>query len=142
MEINETLRDLTRRIEKLENQPARSSASYRPAFVPGTLMSLPRHLRKTMEAIVTLGQAAAEEVAERTGRSRAAESDYLNQLMDRGFLKKQRVGKEVVFQVFDLHAVCPMCGSRVLLTARFCNICGARLSGGEETLARQSAGQI
>ncbi|MEM3731881.1 MAG: zinc-ribbon domain-containing protein [Candidatus Bathyarchaeia archaeon] len=81
-----------------------------------------------MEAIVTLGEATALEVSRKTGRSRAAESDYLNQLADRGFLKKTRRGREVIFQVFSLHTICPMCGSRVPLNVNFCSFCGAMLN--------------
>ena len=123
------VRDMLKRLdEKLDRLEVRFFApSHR--FVPGTLMSLPEHLRRSMEAIVTLGEAAAQDVAEKTERSRAAESDYLNQLVDRGFLKKEKKGKEVVFQVFDLHTICPMCGDRVLITTKFCSRCGAALYG-------------
>lgn len=123
-EVRETLRSLDHRMKRLEVR----SYSAVPSFVPGTLWSLPEHLRKSMEAIATLGQATAQQLSEKTGRSRAAESDYLNQLVGRGFLKKQRKGKEVVFQVFNLRTVCPMCGSRVLITAKYCNRCGAPLA--------------
>ena len=122
-EIRDSLKSLDRRINRLEAR-AYSTA---PSFVPGTLESLPEHLKKSMETIATFGEATAKQLSEKTGRSRAAESDYLNQLMSRGFLKKQRRGKEVVFQVFNLRTICPMCGSRVLITAKYCNRCGAPL---------------
>jgi len=96
----------------------------RQSFVPGTFVSLPEHLRQTMQAIVTFGEATALQVSEKTSRSRAAESDYLNQLVDRGFLKKERRGREIVFQVFSLHTLCPMCGRRVPLNVKFCSYCG------------------
>ena len=123
LEIRDMLRRLDQKLDRLEVR------SYSPShtFVPGTLMSLPKHLRKSMEMIATLGQATAQQVSDKTGKSRAAESDYLNQLVGRGFLKKQRKGKEVVFQVFDLYTICPMCGDRVLITAKFCSRCGAAL---------------
>jgi hypothetical protein len=74
-------------------------------FVPGTFASLPEHLRRTMQAIVTLGEATAFQVSQKTGRSRAAESDYLNQLVDRGFLKKAR-GQRNSFSSFQFtHAL-------------------------------------
>jgi len=81
-----------------------------------------------MEAIAMFGEATAQQVAEKTGRSRAAESDYLNQLGDRGFLKKQRRGKEMVFQIFNLRTICPMCGGQVLITTKYCSRCGAELA--------------
>ena len=104
------------------------------SFVPGTFVSLQEHLRETMGAILTCGEATALQVSEKTGRSRAAESDYLNQLVDRGFLKKERRGKEIVFQVFSLHTLCPMCGSRVPLNVKFCSFCGAPLYKREQSL--------
>lgn len=106
----------------------------RQSFVPGTFVSLPDHLRQTMQTIATFGEATALQVSQKTGRSRAGESDYLNQLVDRGFLKKVKRGKEVVFQVFSLHTLCPMCGSRVPLNVRFCSHCGAALYRHEQRL--------
>lgn len=64
-----------------------------------TLMSLPDHLRKTAIAICSLGRATASQVAAETGRTRAAESDYLNQLAGMGHLKKGRKGREVYFYI-------------------------------------------
>jgi hypothetical protein len=115
---------------------ARTSSTIRKDFVPGTFASLPEHLRQTMQAIVTFGEATALQVSKKTGRSRAAESDYLNQLVDRGFLKKTRRGREIVFQVFSLHTLCPMCGSRVPLNVKFCSYCGAALYRPQHQLAQ------
>jgi len=96
-------------------------------FVPDTLASLPEHLRETALTIATMGQATAEQVAAKTRRTRAAESDYLNQLASRGFLKKERKGREVYFLVFALYTMCPQCGARVLMTSSQCSLCGASL---------------
>jgi len=74
-----------------------------------------------------MGQATAEEIAAKTGRTRAAESDYLNQLASRGFLEKERKGREMHFQVFTLYTMCPQCGSRVPMTLDHCITCGAHL---------------
>lgn len=126
-EINNSLRGLTERIDKLEKHETAVTSGAPRVYVPGALAALPEHLRRSMESVVTVGQATAEEVGDKTGRSRAAESDYLNQLVDRGFLRKERVGKEIVFQVFNLHTICPICGNRVLITAKYCNLCGASL---------------
>jgi hypothetical protein len=62
-----------------------------------TMLSLPDHLRKTAFAISTLGSASATEVASETGRTRAAESDYLNNLVRMGYLKKERKGRTACF---------------------------------------------
>ncbi|RLI09908.1 hypothetical protein DRO42_03010 [Candidatus Bathyarchaeota archaeon] len=64
-----------------------------------TLLSLPDHLRKTAMVVCRLGKATAEEIAEGTGRARAVESGYLNQLVRMGYLKKERRGRQVLFSV-------------------------------------------
>jgi len=69
------------------------------ALSPSTLLSLPDHLRKTAVIVCQLGEASAVEVAARSGRARAAESDYLNQLVRMGLLKKKRKGRESYFTV-------------------------------------------
>jgi hypothetical protein len=67
------------------------------ALTPSTLLSLPDHLRKTAIVVCQLGEANAVEVAARSGRARAAESDYLNQLARMGILEKRRKGRESYF---------------------------------------------
>jgi hypothetical protein len=64
-----------------------------------TLLSLPDHLRKTAIIVSQLTKASAGQVAARSGRARAAESDYLNQLARMGILKKKRKGRESYFSV-------------------------------------------
>lgn len=133
-DIGDTLRVLEGRLDRLERQTTTSSSS-RQAYVPGPLWSLPEHLQKSMEAIATFGEATAQDVAENTRRSRAAESDYLNQLVDHGFLRKERRGKEIVFQVFNVHTACTSCGYRVPITAKYCSLCGSALAEEEQILA-------
>jgi hypothetical protein len=67
------------------------------ALTPSALLSLPDHLRKTAIIVCQLGEASAAEVAARSGRARAAESDYLNQLARMGILEKRRKGRESYF---------------------------------------------
>ena len=64
-----------------------------------TLLSLPDHLRKSAMAISELKEATASQVAEKTERVRAAESDYLNQLVSQGHIKKKRKGHDVYFYI-------------------------------------------
>jgi len=124
-EIKKKLVDIDKKLgQLLEIQ----SKDYRSGFVPKTLESLPEHLRKTASTIATMGQATAEQVAAKTGRTRAAESDYLNQLASRGFLKKERRGREVHFLVFSLYTQCPKCGAHVPMTLNHCSMCGTPLS--------------
>ena len=63
-----------------------------------TLLSLPDHLRRTAIALAKLGgEATAEEVSRETGRARAVESAYLNQLVAMGYIAKKRKGRKVYF---------------------------------------------
>lgn len=125
-EIKKRLAEIDNKLDRLLDLQTRLLS--RRQFVPGTLASLPEHLRDTALAIARIGQATAEQVAAKTGRTRAAESDYLNQLASRGFLKKQRIGRQVYFRVFALYKLCPECGAHVLMTLGRCAICGASLS--------------
>jgi len=125
-EIKKHLAEINRKIDQLL-QVQTKLPEIRES-VPNTLMSLPEHLRKTALAIATMGQATAKQVAAKTGRTRAAESDYLNQLTSRGFLKKERRGREVHFLVFAIYTMCPQCGARVLMTLDQCPACQAPLS--------------
>ena len=61
------------------------------------LLQAPQHLRRTLEVIMILNRATASQVAQRTGKSRSLESDYLNQLERRGILNREEVGKRVFF---------------------------------------------
>lgn len=62
-----------------------------------TLLSLPDHLRKTAIITSKLGKATAHDVAKETKRARAVESNYLNQLVMMGHVKRERKGRKVVF---------------------------------------------
>ncbi len=103
----------------------------RELHVPKALASLPEHLRRTASTIATMGQSTAEQVAARTGRTRAAESDYLNQLANQGFLRRERRGREIYFLVFSLHTFCIRCGARVPMTLSTCPTCGMSFEIGQ-----------
>jgi hypothetical protein len=89
--------------EKMENlQPKKMESTIEFENLPmdaATLLSFPDHLRKSVLALCSLGEATAEMVAKETGRARAAESDYLNQLVSQGYIKKKRIGRKVYFEV-------------------------------------------
>jgi len=55
------------------------------------LLLLPDHLRKTFVALAKVGEVDASCVALQTGRARAVESNYLNQLVREDWLSKRRV---------------------------------------------------
>jgi ribosomal 50S subunit-associated protein YjgA (DUF615 family) len=63
------------------------------------LLRLPDHLRKTMIALAKLVKAKADDVAKITGRARAIESAYLNQLARMGYVKRERIKREVYFSI-------------------------------------------
>jgi predicted transcriptional regulator len=69
------------------------------------LLKLPLHLKEAATTVMSRGSATAEDVAQDTGKSRAAESDYLNQLVKMGYLTKKREGRIVYFYVQpeDIH---------------------------------------
>lgn len=84
--LKENSRTLRRIEEKLDT-----------ILTPARMIMLPERLRKTMIAVEQLGKATATQVAEKTGRSRATESDNLNQLVRIGYLKKWKVGRTAYF---------------------------------------------
>ena len=70
-----------------------------PVEVPeSALVNLPDHLRKTYIAVAAKGECDAVHVSNRTGRCRAIESNYLNQLSRMGWLSKRRISKTVHFR--------------------------------------------
>lgn len=64
-----------------------------------SLLKLPDHLRKTALALDRLVEGTAEDVAKITGRERAVESGYLNQLVRMEYMAKKRVKRKVVFTI-------------------------------------------
>jgi hypothetical protein len=64
-----------------------------------TLLGLPDHLRKSALALATLREATATDLSRETGRVRAVESDYLNQLASMSLVKKKRKGRDVYFYI-------------------------------------------
>lgn len=67
----------------------------------GILLRLPDHLRKTMLALAKLIEGRADEVAQITGRARAIESGYLNQLMRLGYIRKIRRKHQIYFALSE-----------------------------------------
>lgn len=107
-EIVETLKEINKRLERIAHsqtllleslsRPESEESKKLPLDVDA-LLRLPDHLRKTAMAVGELGSATADQVAAQTGRTRAAESDYLNQLVKMGYLKKERRGRTVFFGI-------------------------------------------
>jgi sugar-specific transcriptional regulator TrmB len=68
------------------------------------ILEFPKHLQTTTVALLKLGRATAEEVAQVTGKARAVESAYLNQLFVMKIVSKSRSRRKAYFQV-DLEAL-------------------------------------
>jgi len=80
-----------------ESKPGKSNE---PMLIDvDALLKLPDHLRRSAQALMELKSATAEELSAQTGRTRAAESDYMNQLIKMGYVKKERRGRTVFFSV-------------------------------------------
>jgi hypothetical protein len=70
-----------------------------PLDVPDTeLLQLPDHLRRTYLTVASRGECNATVVSNLTGRCRAVESNYLNQLSRMGWLNKRRISKTINFR--------------------------------------------
>jgi hypothetical protein len=68
------------------------------------ILEFPKHLQTTIVTLLKLGLASASEVSGSTGKARAVESAYLNQLVVMRVARKERKGREAVFSV-DLEAL-------------------------------------
>lgn len=99
--IDRSLREidskLTLLVKSQSPRPSPSGSSPEIALDIETLLSLPDHLRKSAMTLSEFGEATARQVARKTGRTRAAESDYLNQLVRMGLVAKRRKGRDVYF---------------------------------------------
>ena len=106
--MNRNMEAISKKLDKLiEVQRSSAGQGTRPTMsLPPdmpldvtTLLSLPDHLRKSALGLATLGEATATDLSKETGRVRAVESDYLNQLVSMGLIKKKRKGRDVYFYV-------------------------------------------
>ena len=106
--LNRNMELVTKKLDRLiEVQRSAGGSVVRPyVSVPEnlpldvtTLLGLPDHLRKSALALATLGEGTATDLSKDTGRVRAVESDYLNQLVSMGLVKKKRKGRDVYFYI-------------------------------------------
>jgi hypothetical protein len=76
-----------------------SNFSPQPLEIPSTeLLQLPDHLRRSYLTVASRGECDATVVSNLTGRCRAVESNYLNQLARMGWLNKRRISKTINFR--------------------------------------------
>jgi ArsR family transcriptional regulator, lead/cadmium/zinc/bismuth-responsive transcriptional repressor len=96
-QIFKEMMNVRQRLDNIENNFA--SWNPQPVQVPeSSLITLPDHLRKTYVVVATKGECDAVQVSNYTGRCRAIESNYLNQLLRMGWLNKRRISKAVHFR--------------------------------------------
>ncbi len=95
--IFKEIQNIRYRLDDLENNL--SSWNPQPIEIPESkLMALPDHLRKTFMVVLSKGECSTVQVSNLTGRCRAIESSYLNQLSRMGWLYKRRVSKTTHFR--------------------------------------------
>ncbi len=63
------------------------------------VLKFPKHLQVSLTSLVKLGWASASQVAAVTGKARAVESSYLNQLVVMHIVQKKRRDRTVFFKV-------------------------------------------
>lgn len=111
VDIRHRLDDIERMFSNQRPQPLHISESM--------LLSLPDNLRKTYLIVASEGECSATRVSDLSGRSRAIESSYLNQLMRMGWLTKHRSSKTLQFRTMQrLKEEHGLINSGVLLQAR------------------------
>ena len=87
------------------NRVAKAFEQYSAAVETEKIMSilgLPEHLKRTIKALYKLdGKGTATDVSKWTGKTRAVESGYLNQLVTMKLVRKERINKHITF-ILDL----------------------------------------
>lgn len=95
--IFKEMMNIRQRLDDMEN----NFSSWKPQPIPlkeSNLIILPDHLRKSFLIVASKGECDASIVSNLSGRCRAIESNYLNQLERMGWLNKRRVSKTVNFR--------------------------------------------
>jgi hypothetical protein len=96
-QIFREMQNIRFRLDDMENNM--SSWNPQPLEISESkLISLPDHLRRTYMTVVSKGECSSIQVSNLTGRCRAIESNYLNQLSRMGWLNKRRISKTTNFR--------------------------------------------
>jgi hypothetical protein len=96
-DIYHEIRRLRNRLDDIE----RSFSNWNPQPIEindSDLLTLPDHLRKSYLIVASKGECSASLVSGLSGRCRAIESNYLNQLVRMGWLSKRREAKSISFR--------------------------------------------
>jgi len=100
--IFKELRDIKTRLDELERLFINRHYTFQNHVPESKLLELPDSLRKTYIAIASRQQdSTATDVSAATGRVRAIESLYLNQLVRMGYLTKHQNSKNKVFRLCE-----------------------------------------
>lgn len=83
--------------KEIKEQLKRIEGKLDQILVPTRVIRLPEHLNPAMMTVQELGEATADQVAEKTRRARGTESGCLNELVRLGLLKKRKVGRTSYF---------------------------------------------
>jgi hypothetical protein len=103
-QIFQEMRKIRYRLDDIERSV--SGWNPLPLEIPETeLLSLPDHIRKTYMIVASRGECNATEVSNITGRCRALESSYLNQLARMGWLIKRRDSRAIHFRPISQRAL-------------------------------------
>ena len=68
------------------------------------ILDFPKHLQTTILTLIKVGSATASELSAITGKQRAVECAYLNQLVVMQMVRKERKDRKAVFTI-DLEAL-------------------------------------
>jgi hypothetical protein len=102
--IFKEMMNIRQRLDDIE----KSFAGWKPQPVnipESEITALPDHLRKTYVIVSSKGECSAVQVSNQTGRCRAIESNYLNQLSRMGWLNKRRISKTTHFRLISQREV-------------------------------------
>jgi hypothetical protein len=95
-QIFKEMRNMSNRLEDIEN--SFKNKKVQPLKLDNLeLLALPDHLRSTYMTVASKGESNAASVSNKTGRTRAIESTYLNKLNRMGWLSKRRDSKTIYF---------------------------------------------
>jgi hypothetical protein len=106
----------------------KSLSGWSPApveIVESKLMALPDHLRRTYMFVASKGECDATIASNLTGRCRALESNYLNQLARMGWLNKRKVSKTTIYYLAQERPLDRLTAREVA----FAKLEGSRLEG-------------
>jgi DNA-binding transcriptional ArsR family regulator len=99
--VEETLKRIEKKLGKIESELEEIRKQILEPDLIGqkSLVELPDHLRRTAIGLMRIGQGTASDVSRRTGRARAVESGYLNQLERQGYVTSFRRSRQKFFSI-------------------------------------------